>query len=264
MEEKEKEKESSVIQLTDFKIEVLIHPLPQAAKDLHFADIRLEAHDVPSKQAEAITAVMTGVLNDSLENVAHSFVSKAEMQKSEMIQHANLSKFKSEAQSSQEHHFSLLQHETEKFRGDIEKMRNELKYEIDMVTGGQCLDLTLERGCIRDELAKQNAETTNKLDREIHALRAHLEAAMTHRFKELLSSSNLPSTFSPKLISIKASTSSALNSRENKQRDIGLLKHWMSRSSVGLQEKRNINVLCYQHSTVMWLECERQPISLTD
>ena len=58
----EKEKESSMIQLTDFKIEVLIHPLPQAAKDLHFADIRLEAHDVPSKQAEAITAVMTGVL----------------------------------------------------------------------------------------------------------------------------------------------------------------------------------------------------------
>ncbi|KAB5556778.1 hypothetical protein DKX38_007687 [Salix brachista] len=101
----EKEKESSVIQLTDFKIEVLIHPLPQAAKDLQFADIRLEAHDVPSNQAEAITAVMTGVLNDSLENVAHSFVSKAEIQKSEMIQHANLSKFKSEAQSSQEHHF---------------------------------------------------------------------------------------------------------------------------------------------------------------
>ena len=67
-----------MIQLTDFKIEVLIHPLPQAAKDLHFADIRLEAHDVSSKQAEAITAVMTGVLNDSLENVAHSFVSKAE------------------------------------------------------------------------------------------------------------------------------------------------------------------------------------------
>jgi hypothetical protein len=27
----------------------------------------------------------------------------------------------------------------------------------------------------------------------------------------------------------------------------GLLKHWMLRSSVGLQEKRGISVLCYQH-----------------
>ncbi|KAJ6310750.1 hypothetical protein OIU76_015463 [Salix suchowensis] len=69
-----------------------------------------------------------------------------------------------------EHHFSLLQRETEKLRGDIDKMRNELKYEIDKVTAGQRLDLNLERGRIRDELANQNAETTNltnKLDREI-------------------------------------------------------------------------------------------------
>lgn len=41
----------------------------------------LEAQGVPSKQAEAITAAITEVLNDSLENVAHSFVSKEDMQK---------------------------------------------------------------------------------------------------------------------------------------------------------------------------------------
>ncbi|KAE8667390.1 putative cellular nucleic acid binding protein [Hibiscus syriacus] len=61
----------------------------------------LEAQGVPSKQAEAITAAITEVLNDSLENVSHSFVSKSEMQKSEMLQEANLSKFKSEVKSSQ-------------------------------------------------------------------------------------------------------------------------------------------------------------------
>ncbi|ERM96333.1 hypothetical protein AMTRI_Chr09g35210 [Amborella trichopoda] len=141
---------------------------------------RLEAQGVPSNHAEAITAAITEVLNDSLENVAQSFVSKMEMQKSEMIQESNISKFKSEVQSSQEHHFSLLQRETEKLRTDIEKMRSELRYEIDKVTAGQRLDLNLERGRIRDELANQSAETsslTNKLDREIHALRAQLEAA---------------------------------------------------------------------------------------
>ena len=41
----------------------------------------LEAQGVSLKQAEAITAALTEVLNDSLENVAHSFVSKAEMQR---------------------------------------------------------------------------------------------------------------------------------------------------------------------------------------
>ncbi|CAJ1942421.1 unnamed protein product [Sphenostylis stenocarpa] len=152
---------------------------------------RLEGEGVPSKQAEAITAAMTEVLNDSLENVSQSLVAKGEMQKTEMMQEANLSKFKAEVQSSQGHHFSLLQHETEKLRNDIEKMRSELRndiekmrselrYEIDKVTAGQRLDLNLERGRIREELADQSAETnnlTNKLDREIHSLRAQLEAA---------------------------------------------------------------------------------------
>ncbi|XP_020599609.1 uncharacterized protein LOC110039011 isoform X2 [Phalaenopsis equestris] len=122
---------------------------------------RLEGQGVPSKQAEAITSAITEVLNDSLENVSQSFVSNGRMQLSEMAQDANLSKFKSEVQSLQEHHFSLLQRETEKLKTDIEKMRSELRR-------------------LRDELAKQSAETsdlTNKLDREIHALKAQLEAA---------------------------------------------------------------------------------------
>ncbi|GJU95964.1 protein FMP32, mitochondrial [Tanacetum coccineum] len=141
---------------------------------------RLEGEGVPSQQAEAITSAIIEVLNDSLENVGESFVSKGEMQMIEMTQDGNLGKFKSRVQSSQENHFSLLQREMEKLKSDIEKMRSELRYEIDKVTAGQRLDLNLERGRIRDELSNQNQETTNltnTLDREIHTLRAELEAA---------------------------------------------------------------------------------------
>jgi chaperonin cofactor prefoldin len=80
----------------------------------------------------------------------------------------------------QEHHFATLQRETERLRTDIDKMRSELRYEIDKVTSGQRLDLNLERGRIREELATQSSETsnlTNKLDREIHTLKTQLEAA---------------------------------------------------------------------------------------
>ncbi|KAJ9561841.1 hypothetical protein OSB04_007001 [Centaurea solstitialis] len=141
---------------------------------------RLEGEGVPSKQAEAITSAVIEVLNDSLENVSQSFVSKGEMQRIEMTQDGNLGKFKSRVQSSQENHFSLLQRETEKLKSDIDKMRNELRYEVDKVKAGQRLDLNLERGRTRDELSNQNQETTNltnKLDREIHLLRAEVEAA---------------------------------------------------------------------------------------
>ncbi|KAL2468453.1 hypothetical protein Fot_50029 [Forsythia ovata] len=140
----------------------------------------LEAKGIPSNHAEAITLAMTEVLDDCMENISQSLISKAEMQKIKMAQEANLSKFQSEVQGSKERHFSLLQREAEKLMNDIEKMRGELRYEIDKVTAGQRLDLNLERGRIRDELSNQSAETThltNKLDGEIHALRAHIEAA---------------------------------------------------------------------------------------
>ncbi|CAN8254757.1 unnamed protein product [Cochlearia groenlandica] len=140
----------------------------------------LEAQGLPSKQAEAITGAITEVLNDSLGVVSQLVVSKGEMQKAEMTQESNLSKFKSEINSALDHNFSLLQHENEKLRNDIERIRTDIRHEIDKVTAGQRLDLNLEKGRIRDELTNQNAETcnlTNKLDREIHTLRAQLEAS---------------------------------------------------------------------------------------
>ncbi|XP_057845577.1 protein FMP32, mitochondrial isoform X2 [Cryptomeria japonica] len=129
---------------------------------------RLEGEGMTQKQAEAITAVVTEVLQDSLDTIAHSFVSREEMIKSEMLHEAALSKYKGEVKSSQDHNFSLLQRETERLRTDIEKLRSELKYEVDKVTAGQRLDLNLEKGHIREELSKQNSETadlTNKLNR---------------------------------------------------------------------------------------------------
>lgn len=46
---------------------------------------RLESQGLTSAQAEAITAVITEVLNDSLENVGQTFTSKHEMQRVGLI-----------------------------------------------------------------------------------------------------------------------------------------------------------------------------------
>ncbi|EFJ31301.1 hypothetical protein SELMODRAFT_68264, partial [Selaginella moellendorffii] len=141
---------------------------------------RLEKQGLTDNQAEAITAVITEVLNDSLENVAQSFVSKPEMQRVKLMQEAVLSKLRAEIVSQLEHHVSTSQRESERLRTDLDKLKSELKYEIDKVTAGQRLDLNLEKGRIRDVLANQSTETanlTNKLDSEIHTLKTQLEVA---------------------------------------------------------------------------------------
>ncbi|CAN1320027.1 Coiled-coil domain-containing protein 90B, mitochondrial [Linum perenne] len=140
----------------------------------------LESHQVPSKQAETITTAIVAVLNDSLESLSHSCVSKEEMQKSAMIQDSSLSKFKVEVQSSQVAREMIQDSNFSKFQNELQSSLAKFQYEIDKGIAGQRLDLNLERGRTRDELANQKAETTNltnKSDREIHALRAQVEAA---------------------------------------------------------------------------------------
>ncbi|KAK7376136.1 hypothetical protein VNO78_34990 [Psophocarpus tetragonolobus] len=70
---------------------------------------RLAGEGIPSNHAESITEV----LRDGLQNVSQSLASKGEMQRN--------------------HHFSLLQHETEKLRNDIEKIRTEMKNDIKLM-----------------------------------------------------------------------------------------------------------------------------------
>ncbi|KAJ7521492.1 hypothetical protein O6H91_19G056900 [Diphasiastrum complanatum] len=158
---------------------------PSNGKNHFFIDTlalvrKLEAHGLTTKQAEAITSVMTDVLNGSLENVTDGFVSQSDLQNREIMHDACASKQLSAIQNSQENRFATLQYETERLHSDLDHVRSEFRHELDKVTALQRLDLNLERGRIKDELAQQSQETsnlTNLLDKELHALKTELETA---------------------------------------------------------------------------------------
>ncbi|XP_021753529.1 uncharacterized protein LOC110718898 isoform X2 [Chenopodium quinoa] len=80
----------------------------------------LEAQGIPQKQAEAITNSIVQVVGDSME-------------KTEMLQDSEISRFIGEVKTSQDHHFSLLQRQNEKLHNDIEMLRSELRYEFDKI-----------------------------------------------------------------------------------------------------------------------------------
>eukprot|EP00475_Leptophrys_vorax_P032707 TRINITY_DN5082_c0_g2_i3.p1 TRINITY_DN5082_c0_g2~~TRINITY_DN5082_c0_g2_i3.p1 ORF type:complete len:191 (+),score=31.42 TRINITY_DN5082_c0_g2_i3:222-794(+) len=141
---------------------------------------RLEAEGLTAKQSEAITQLITEVLHESLETAAHTFVSKPEMQKAELIAEAAMSKVKTEMVNVQDLKFAGIHREVEGLKTDLDKVKNEIRYEVDKVTAGQRLDLNLERGRIKEEINVQTQELSNlsnKLDREINTLKAELESA---------------------------------------------------------------------------------------
>lgn len=158
---------------------------PNEANKVIFVDTlalvrKLEAQGFTVNQAEAITAAMTDVLNDCLESVALSFVSKSELEKSDLSCENAMAKLKTDVQSEQENRVTAVHRDLEKLRTDIDKLRSEIRFEMEKVSAGQRLDLNLERGRQREELTKQNTETsnlTNKLNKEIHALKTQVEAS---------------------------------------------------------------------------------------
>ena len=69
--------------------------------------------------------------------------------------------------------------EVDRLRTESDKLRTELKYEIEKLTTAQRLDLNLEKGRIRDEMQKQNDKIMaidSRLDREVNLILTQIEA----------------------------------------------------------------------------------------
>ena len=75
---------------------------------------------------------------------------------------------------------SSLRLELENVKDDIGRVQTEVKFELDKLVSGHRLDMSLEKGRIREETQStqtQIAEIESKFDREINALKTNIEAA---------------------------------------------------------------------------------------
>eukprot|EP00887_Chlorella_sp_A99_P003906 scaffold11.g3906.t1 len=67
-------------------------------------------------------------------------------------QEARIAGFRAEVLKSQELQVATFTRDTERLQSNLEKVRSEIRYEIDKLTASQRLDLNLEKGRMRDEL----------------------------------------------------------------------------------------------------------------
>jgi len=83
------------------------------------------------------------------ERISKECTSPAELEKALLEHQASIAGFKSEVLKTQELHLASLTRDTERLQNDSDKIRAELKYEINKLTASQRLDLNLEKGCAR-------------------------------------------------------------------------------------------------------------------
>jgi hypothetical protein len=130
---------------------------------------RLIDSGVPPREAKAIASELMNVLRDVDTIYGSEVATKTELKHTAVEHTAKLEASRTEITSGLD---------TQKI--NLEKLRTELRYEIDKVTSSQKLDLNLERGRTRDELQKQNDKILgidSRLDREAHLIRTQIEAS---------------------------------------------------------------------------------------
>lgn len=140
-------------------------------------------------QAEALTHVVTDVLRRNIDMLAETFVSAAALDMSELRAASSISGFRAEVMKIQELQEVTSVREIERLQANLDKVKSEIRYEVDKLTASQRLDLNLEKGRMRDELQSlrdKSNELEIKVDKEVNSLKAAMEQSKNDTVKYML------------------------------------------------------------------------------
>lgn len=150
---------------------------------------RLEGLGMTRDQAEALTRHLTTILCSNKEKLEEFYASKVALEKSILEQEGKHAGFRAEVLKSQELQVATFTRDTERLQINLEKIRAEIRYEIDKLTASQRLDLNLEKGRMRDELQMlrdKSNELEIKMDKEVNSLKAAMEQSKNDTVKYVL------------------------------------------------------------------------------
>ncbi|PRW60283.1 Mitochondrial calcium uniporter regulator 1 [Chlorella sorokiniana] len=150
---------------------------------------QLESLGLTRMQAEALTQHLTTILCQNKEKLEEFYASKVALEMSILEQEAKHAGFRSEVLKSQELQVATFTRDTERLQANLEKIRSEIRYEIDKLTASQRLDLNLEKGRMRDELQSLRDKTNEleiKMDKEVNSLKAAMEQSKNDTVKYVL------------------------------------------------------------------------------
>jgi hypothetical protein len=169
--------------------------------DTHHFVQRLEREGLNRAQAEGIMSAMAEVIDESVRNMTGNMVTKAEQEKvrrppflpsvlvltrppvraqAQYTQQVDVAQLKSELQLLEKNDVALLKADADRLAHDLEKLRQRLREEIARTQAGVRLDLNLEKGRMREDVAGQELKITEvdtRIEQEIANLRTAIQAS---------------------------------------------------------------------------------------
>lgn len=134
------------------------------------------------EQARAAVKIVSKSIGNGVERYASNMATKEVLNKMSYQQKVDFAKLKGELQMIDKSEFNSLRNEQERLQNDIEKMSTKFKEEINKSLSSVRLDLSLEKGRIREESSTYDLkikETDTRINQEIYNLKVQIDSVKT-------------------------------------------------------------------------------------
>ncbi|KAG2490117.1 hypothetical protein HYH03_011423 [Edaphochlamys debaryana] len=148
-----------------------------------------EKTGLPRDTAEQLARDISAVILLNKQKMDEAFVKQSMMEKIILEQEARIQGFKNELSKTQDMLQASVNKDLERQQSYLDKMKAEVRHEIDKLSASQRLDMNLEKGRMRDDLQGIRDKTTElviKVDRDVNELRSGVEKAKNDTIKSVI------------------------------------------------------------------------------
>ncbi|CCF57357.1 hypothetical protein KAFR_0C03650 [Kazachstania africana CBS 2517] len=142
-----------------------------------------------SEQSQVLIDIMTDAIHSGIVHVSKDLAKRERLIQLTYQQRVDFAKLKDQLLSSDRKEFYNLQNEYERVHNDLEKMKTKLKEDIIKSNAGFKLDLSLEKGRIKDESTKfdlQIKEIDSRIDKEVTNMKMQIDSVKTQVMQWLI------------------------------------------------------------------------------
>ena len=136
----------------------------------NYKNLLIEKGQFTPKQATTLVNIMSEAIKGGVVHVSKDLAKRERLTQLTYQQQVDFAKLKDQLLSADRNEFHNIENEYERVRNDLEKLRSKLKEEITRANAGFKLDLSLEKGRIREESSHhdlQIKEIDSRIDQEL-------------------------------------------------------------------------------------------------
>lgn len=155
----------------------------------HFKQRLMSEGKFSEQQSDVIVNIMIDALRGGVAHVSQDLASREKLTKLTYQQRVDFSKLREQLLTADKSEIHNLQNEHERIRKDLEVMRNKLREEITKANAGFKLDLSLEKGRIREESSHhdmQIKEIDTRIDQEVTNMKMQIDSVKTQVMQWLI------------------------------------------------------------------------------